>query len=87
MSRDLLSMLPRRARKGDEPGRGEPSLADVDRGLRTVADVIRFHPLGRNALPIFERLERERERLVSDDSVMQRAAALSRSREFDKEAQ
>jgi hypothetical protein len=61
--------------------RRQPTVADVDRALRTVADLIRFHPLGRNALPVFERLEREREKLVRDESAMARAAALSRSLE------
>lgn len=53
----------------------EPTLAEVNHALCVVADVIRMH--GTAYLPIFERLERERDRLQGEQARLDRAVALS----------
>lgn len=50
----------------------------IDSALAILATVIRSHPRGRAALPIFERLERERASLASIDDRLD--AALARAR-------
>lgn len=57
--------------------RGLPTLADLDHALDVVGYVIKHHPLGRNALPIFERLERERRELARKGDLLDRATAFS----------
>jgi hypothetical protein len=73
MSRDLFDTSPRR--QDDGALRGEPTLADVEHALRVVADVIRLH--GTAYLPIFDRLEREKERLAREQAQLDRAVRLS----------
>lgn len=57
--------------------RRESTLADLDHAIEVVASVIRTHPLGQKALPIFARLERERARLAQEAEMMERANAFS----------
>jgi hypothetical protein len=47
--------------------------------MKVVAYVIKHNPRGRKALPIFERLERERERLARAEEILARAIALAES--------
>ncbi len=75
MSQDLLDALPRRGRSAVATGPRDSTLADVEQALRFVADVIRVH--GVAYLPIFERLERERDRLAADEAALDRAMRLS----------
>jgi hypothetical protein len=61
----------------------EPTLAEVESLMRVVADVIRVHPQGERAVPVFESLERDRDRLLRLDRALARAHALSRDRRFE----
>jgi len=58
--------------------RAAPTVAEIDAAMLFLADVRELY--GDWVLPIYQRLERERERLVGQDAARERARALRQGR-------